>query len=456
MEIINTLDNDFRANFARILNRSNEDYSKLIPFVLEELEKIKKYGLSIILENIAKFDKWSPKNFQDLKVDFNKAEDAFKKLDSKLKDALKIAYDRIYTFQEAQKPKGFIKFDEYGNILGTQVYPMDRVGIYVPGGKAFYPSSVLMNAIPAIVAGVKNIICFNPVNENKENELILSALYLCNIQECYKVGGISAIGMGAYGLKGEFNGADSKNSMIEDILQASFLESNNLFEKVDLITGPGNIFVALAKKLVFGEVGIDMIAGPSEIGIIADSSADPKTLALDLLSQAEHDERASAILITDSQRVANETKREIEILLKTIKRKDIASVSIREKGVIVVVKDMEEAVFLMEKIAPEHLEIITLNPFDILPKIKNAGAIFLGKFTPEVIGDYIAGPNHTLPTGGSARFFSPLSTEHFYKKSSIISFSKDGVKALGGHCSTLASAEFLQAHCLSVLKRLED
>ena len=286
-----------------------------------------------------------------------------------------------------------------------------------------------MNVIPAIVAGVKEIVVTTPVIENRANQLLLAACYICGVKEVYKVGGASAIGAMAYGTES--------------------------IPKVDVITGPGNIFVATAKKMVYGEVNIDMIAGPSEIGILADETAKPNYMAIDLLSQAEHDEMASSIMITTSEKVATETKKEVYRFLEQLERKTIAKKSIEERGAIIIAKNIEEAIQLMNRIAPEHLEIVTENPFSLLPKIKNAGAIFLGENTPEPIGDYIAGPNHTLPTGGSAKFYSPLNVEVFMKKSSIISFSKEAILEMGEDCAILAETEMLTAHQKSVLERLK-
>jgi histidinol dehydrogenase len=287
-----------------------------------------------------------------------------------------------------------------------------------------------MNAIPAIVAGVEDIVVCTPTPDNEPNELLLAACHLCNIKKVYKIGGAGAIASMAYGTQ--------------------------TIPKVDVITGPGNIFVATAKKLVFGEVNIDMIAGPSEIGIIADNSADPKYLAIDLLSQAEHDEMASSILITDDKNLANKVSKEVDEYLKRLDRAEIARKSIDERGSIIITKDIDEALNLMNQIAPEHLEVVTKNPFELLPNIKHAGAIFLGENTPEPIGDYIAGPNHTLPTGGTAKFYSPLNVENFMKKSSIISFSKKAINEIGKECALLAKTEGLDAHQLSVEVRLDN
>jgi histidinol dehydrogenase len=285
-----------------------------------------------------------------------------------------------------------------------------------------------MNVIPAQVAGVENIVVCTPTPDNEVNELLLAACHLCGVSQVFKVGGASAIAAMAYGTQN--------------------------IPKVDVITGPGNIFVATAKKMVFGDVHIDMIAGPSEIGVLADESANPHHLAIDLLSQAEHDEMASSILITPSQKVADEVLVEIENWLQKLPREKIARKSIEERGAIIVTADMQEAIALMNEIAPEHLEVATQNPFELLPFIKHAGAIFLGHNTPEAIGDYVAGPNHTLPTGGTAKFYSPLSVENFMKKSSIISFSSAAINEIGEECAIIANTEGLTAHEQSVRVRL--
>jgi len=285
-----------------------------------------------------------------------------------------------------------------------------------------------MNVIPAQVAGVQNIVVTTPTPDNEINELLLAACHLCGVTQVYKVGGASAIAAMAYGTEN--------------------------IPKVDVITGPGNIFVATAKKMVFGDVNIDMIAGPSEIGVLADDSANANHLAIDLLSQAEHDEMASSILITPSQKLADEVKVEIENWLVKLPRQEIARKSIEERGAIIVTDTMQEAIDLMNDIAPEHLEVATNSPFELLPLIKHAGAIFLGHNTPEAIGDYVAGPNHTLPTGGTAKFYSPLGVENFMKKTSIISFSKQAINEIGEECALIANTEGLTAHEQSVRVRL--
>ena len=429
MKILYSDQAGFGEEFEKILKRSDMDMEKVTPIVLQIIEEIKAKGDEAVMEHIAKFDGWQPKSADDLAIDPKAMERAYQALDPKLKEALHLAYDRIEAYHKKQMPKSWIDFERNGTILGQKVTPVERAGLYIPGGKAAYPSSLLMNAIPALVAGVEEIVVTTPTPDNEPNELLLAACHLCGIEKVYKVGGASAIAALAYGTQ--------------------------TIPKVDVITGPGNIFVATAKKLVYGEVNIDMIAGPSEIGILADESADPTLVAIDLLSQAEHDEMASSILITPDENVAKKSAEEVERLLQSLERQRIARKSIEERGAVIVTKCMSEAVELMNRIAPEHLEVMTANPFELLPSIKNAGAIFLGAYTPEPIGDYIAGPNHTLPTGGTARFYSPLSVEHFLKKSSLISFSKQALRDIGEAAALLAHTEGLEAHAKSIEMRLD-
>lgn len=430
MKIINTKDANFKAEFDAILARANSDIKGVSSIVMNIIEEIVQEGNIALKRHIEKFDKWEVKSDNDLMICPDDMKKAYDNLDEKLRAALHTAYDRIKTYHEKQLPKSWLDFESNGTILGQKVTPVDRAGLYIPGGKAAYPSSLLMNAIPAIVAGVKEIVVCTPTPENEVNELLLAACHLCGIKKAYKVGGASAIAAMAYGTA--------------------------TIPKVDVITGPGNIFVATAKKLVFGEVNIDMIAGPSEIGILADETAKPHYLAIDLLSQAEHDEMASSIMITTCDEVATLTSNEVEEYLKNLSRETIARKSISERGAIIVASSMEEALELMNEIAPEHLEVMTKNPFELLPFIKHAGAIFLGENTPEPIGDYLAGPNHTLPTGSTAKFYSPLNVENFMKKSSIINFSKNAINELGEACALLADTEGLTAHAKAVRVRLEN
>ncbi|MCT7555655.1 histidinol dehydrogenase [Aliarcobacter butzleri] len=429
MKIINTKDANFKAEFESILARAKSDIKGVSSIVSNIIDEIVNEGNVALKRHIEKFDKWEVKRDEELLISQDDMEKAYLNIDEKLRLALHTAFNRIKAYHEKQLPKSWIDFESNGTILGQKVTPVDRAGLYIPGGKAAYPSSLLMNAIPALVAGVKEIVVCTPTPNNEVNELLLAACHLCKVSKVYKVGGASAIAAMAYGTQ--------------------------TISKVDVITGPGNIFVATAKKLVFGEVNIDMIAGPSEIGILADETAKPHYLAIDLLSQAEHDEMASSIMITTCDEVANLTSNEVEEYLKTLSRETIARKSIDERGAIIVASNMEEAIELMNEIAPEHLEVMTKNPFELLPFIKHAGAIFLGENTPEPIGDYIAGPNHTLPTGSTAKFYSPLNVENFMKKSSIINFSKNAINELGEACAILADTEGLTAHAKSVRVRLE-
>ena len=430
MKIINTKDKNFKEEFETILARAKSDIKGVSSIVMNIIDEIVVEGNTALKRHIQKFDKWEVKSDDDLMINPDDMKKAYENIDEKLRAALHTAYDRIKNYHEKQLPKSWLDFESNGTILGQKVSAVDRAGLYIPGGKAAYPSSLLMNAIPAIVAGVKEIVVCTPTPDNEVNELLLAACHLCGIKKAYKVGGASAIAAMAYGTQ--------------------------TIPKVDVITGPGNIFVATAKKLVFGEVNIDMIAGPSEIGILADEDAKPEYIAIDLLSQAEHDEMASSILITTCDKVAQLTSQKVEEYLKTLSREEIARKSIEERGSIIVASSMEEAIDLMNEIAPEHLEVMTKNAFELLPYIKHAGAIFLGENTPEPIGDYLAGPNHTLPTGSTAKFYSPLNVENFMKKSSIINFSKNAINELGEACALLADTEGLTAHAKAVRIRLEN
>lgn len=430
MKIFYSSDDTFEANFDELLQRGKMDIEGVTSIVSGLLKEIQTQGNAAVKAQIAKFDRWEPASDDALLVSTEDMAKAYDSIDTALRDALHLAYDRIESYHQKLMPKTWMDKEANGTILGQKVTAVDRAGLYIPGGKAAYPSSLLMNVIPAQVAGVKEIVVCTPTPDDEINELLLAACHLCKVTKVFKVGGASAIGAMAYGTE--------------------------TIPKVDVITGPGNIFVATAKKLVYGEVNIDMIAGPSEIGILADESAREDYIAIDLLSQAEHDEMASSILITTDGELANRVSDKVEEFLGTLSREEIARKSIEERGAIIVVQDMDEAIELMNEIAPEHLEVITKDPMGLLDKIKHAGAIFLGENTPEPIGDYVAGPNHTLPTGGTAKFYSPLSVEHFLKKSSIISMSKEGMQEIGGACAMIAHTEGLTAHEESVRIRLRD
>jgi histidinol dehydrogenase len=380
------------------------------------LDDVKENGDSSVLKFTKKFDDKNAGKITVTAAEINKIAD---KARPEIVKALERAAKRIRKFHEMQAESSW-SFSEDDSVLGQLIRPLKRVGVYVPGGKAAYPSTVLMNVIPAQVAGVKEIAVCVPFPGGEVNPCVMAAVRMLGIREVYKIGGAQAVAAMAFGTK----------SII----------------KVDKIVGPGNIYVATAKKMVFGIVDIDMIAGPSEILIIADSSADAAFVAADMLSQAEHDELASAVLITDSRQLAEKVSHEIDLQLTDLRRFKIASSSLENFGAIVVAGNIPEAVRLSNLIAPEHLEVITERPMDILPMIENAGAVFLGPWTPEALGDYAAGPNHTLPTGGTARFFSPLGVYDFYKRSSLLSFSRRGFLRLSKIVETIADAEGLEAH----------
>ncbi|MBA1420379.1 MAG: histidinol dehydrogenase [Epsilonproteobacteria bacterium] len=430
MKIFYSSDDTFEVNFNELLERGKMDIEGVTSIVSGLLKEIQTEGNTALKAQIAKFDRWEPKDDAELLVSTDDMAKAYENIDPKLRDALHLAYDRIEAYHQKLMPKTWMDREANGTILGQKVTAVDRAGLYIPGGKAAYPSSLLMNVIPAQVAGVEEIVVCTPAPDNELNELLLAACHLCKVTQVYRVGGASAIGAMAYGTE--------------------------TIPKVDVITGPGNIFVATAKKLVYGEVNIDMIAGPSEIGILADETAREDYLAIDLLSQAEHDEMASSILITTDEELANKVSDKVEEFLGTLSREEIARKSIEERGAIIVASDMDEAIALMNEIAPEHLEVVTKDPMALLDSIKHAGAIFLGENTPEPIGDYVAGPNHTLPTGGTAKFYSPLSVDNFLKKSSIISMSKQGMQEIGEQCAMIANTEGLTAHEESVRIRLRD
>jgi len=383
------------------------------------LNEVRKAGDKALIKYTKLFDRHS----LPLKIDTEEIKEKAKEVSKEVLDALKFAAQRIRKFHERQFESSW-QYKEGDITLGQIIRPLHRIGAYVPGGKASYPSTVLMNIIPAQVAGVTEIAVCVPTPQGEINPTVCAALELLDIKEVYRIGGAQAIGALAYGTE--------------------------TIKKVDKIVGPGNIYVATAKKLVFGEVDIDMIAGPSEIMIVADISANPAFIASDMLSQAEHDEMASSILVTTSEKLADEVKKEISKQLKTLPKAEIAKKSLKNFGAILLVKSLEEATEVVNEIAPEHLEIMTEHPDELLPMIKNAGAIFLGQWNTEPIGDYVAGPNHTLPTGGTARFFSPLGVYDFIKRSSIIKIGKNGFKKFAPYVEILATLEGLQAHANTV------
>ena len=406
-----------------LIKRSEMEVEQFEGSVKQILKDVKEKGDQAVIHYTKKFDgvELSPEEFE---VPFSQIEEAYEKLDEETRWALEVAYERVRKFHEAQVENSFF-IEEEGMILGQKVIPMEKAGLYVPGGKAAYPSTVIMNAVPAIVAGVKEIIICSP----NPNRYTLAAAYICGIEKVYRIGGAQAIGAMAYGTE--------------------------TIKKVDKIVGPGNIFVALAKKNVYGHVDIDSIAGPSEILVIADQNADPEWIAADLLSQAEHDELAAAILVTTSKELAEKVK---DILynrfLVNFSRESIARKSLENYGHAFVVDDLDTAAKVSNHIAPEHLEIMTENPFNLLNKIKHAGAIFLGKYSTEPLGDYVLGPNHVLPTGRAARFSSPLGVYDFIKRSSVIYVTEEGFNRVEKYARKIAEAEGLEAHKLGVEIRL--
>jgi histidinol dehydrogenase len=409
-------DREISEFLERLRVRGSGDNRPVELTVRRILDDIKRRGDGAVLEYTRRYDYPGARKLRLTPAEIARLA---KKTDPKIVNALEISARRIRKFHEMQTERSW-SFKEQGTILGQSIRALRRVGVYVPGGKAAYPSTVLMNVIPAQVAGVKEIAVCVPSSGGQVNPYVMSAIRMLDVKEVYRVGGAQAIGAMAYGTE--------------------------TIKKVDKIVGPGNIYVAFAKKLVFGTVDIDMIAGPSEILIIADDSANASFIAADLLGQAEHDELASSVLITDSMRLASKVTLEVERQMSLLKRKKIAGASINAYGAIIVTKNIMDAVALSNLIAPEHLELMTLNPLDVLPMVENAGAVFLGQWTPEALGDYSAGPNHTLPTGGSARFFSPLGVYDFYKRSSLIGFTKKGFMGLSEVVETIADIEGLEAH----------
>lgn len=430
MKIVN-LNEETKSNILNdLLKRSPNNYTQFEQTVADIVKKVQNNGDKAVFEYTKTFDKWDI-NENNIRVSKEEIEFAYTQVEDTLLSTLKEAAENIRIFHEKQVRESWITTKPDGSILGQKVTPIERVGCYAPGGKAFYPSSVLMNIIPAKVAGVEKIVLCTPGrNDGTVHPVTLVAADIAGVDEIYKIGGAQAIAAMAYGTKS--------------------------VPKVDKITGPGNIFVALAKKAVFGYVGIDSVAGPSEILVLADETANPRYVAADLLSQAEHDELASAILITTSNELAKKVSDEVDGFTKVLSRKEIIEKSLDNYGYILVAESMEDAVDAANEIASEHLEIMTANPYEVMTKIKNAGAIFIGEYSSEPLGDYFAGPNHILPTNGTARFFSPLNVDDFTKKTSIISYSKDALEKVHGKIEYFANQEQLTAHANSIAVRFES
>ena len=429
MRIIDLTDETKQDILSSLLKRSPNNYGEYEKIVADIIDNVRTNKNKAVFEYTKKFDGFDL-NGQNIRVTEEEIDEAIATMDEEFVRVMERSATNIREYHEKQKRNSWFDAKEDGTILGQKVTPLDKVGIYVPGGKAAYPSSVLMNAIPAKVAGVNKIVMTTPCNkEGKVNPGTLVAAKVAGVDEIYKVGGAQAVAALAFGTES--------------------------IPKVDKITGPGNIFVALAKKSVYGHVSIDSIAGPSEILVLADETANPRYVAADLLSQAEHDELASAILITTSKELAKKVSECVVDFVSQLDRKEIMEKSLENYGYILVAETMEDAIEAANEIASEHLEILTKNPFEVMTKIRNAGAIFLGEYSSEPLGDYFAGPNHILPTNGTAKFFSPLSVDDFVKKSSIICYSKEALEKVHKDIELFAKKEGLTAHANSIAVRFE-
>lgn len=428
IKIINGNNETKNEFICRLKQRMQKTNPKIEATVAEIIENVRRNGDKALREYTLKFDGSVPEKTEISKDEMRTYTE---KCDAGFIDALQRAAENIKDFHMRQKQQSWIKTRPDGIVMGQRIRGLNRVGIYVPGGTAAYPSSVLMNAVPAKIAGVGEIIMATPPGKDgKPNPDIMAAAYIAGVDRVFLVGGAQAVAALACGTE--------------------------TIPQVDKIVGPGNIFVATAKRQLFGVVGIDMIAGPSEILILADETANPKFLAADLLSQAEHDALASAILLTTSEKIAEQTVKEIYVQLERLSRKEIIRRSLDGYGAVIVCSSMDEAVMFANELSPEHVEVCAANPFEFIGKIDNAGSVFLGNYSPEPLGDYFAGPNHVLPTGGTARFFSPLSVDTFIKKSSFIYYTREALKAAGSDIVKLAEAEGLTAHANSIIVRDKD
>jgi histidinol dehydrogenase len=429
VKILRQIDKNFNENFQLLLKKRGTSDLSIESTVDKIIKNVKIKGDEEVLRLSNKFDKIKAKTFSDLIVDEKEIDKAYNSVEKSLIASLENAIKRVRLFHSKQKPSNLLYKDKEGVTLGSIWNPLESVGLYVPGGKAAYPSSFIMNVVPAQVAEVPRIVVTVPATNGYVNPLVLACCKILNIQEVYKIGGAQAVAALALGTES--------------------------LKKVDKIFGPGNAYVALAKKKFFGVVGIDMIAGPSEILVFADKNNNPKHIAIDLLSQAEHDELAQSILITDCDNFSNNVISEIDSLLKKLKRRNIAKKSWEKFGAVIIVEKIYDGIELINKLAPEHLEIALDNAKEYLKDIKNAGAIFLGKFTPEAIGDYIAGPNHVLPTDRTARFTSGLNLLDYFKRSSVVSCTEKSIKKIGLDAINIANEEGLQAHALSIECRIK-
>ncbi len=426
---LSTQDKSFDTDLKALLAFETAQDDSVDVVVAGILKEVKARGDAAVLEYTNKFDKTNASSLSELEVSQAELQAALNGLPANQRTALQAAADRVRTYHEKQVIQSWSYTEPDGTLLGQQVTPLDRVGLYVPGGKAAYPSSVLMNAIPAKVAGVGELIMVVPTPNGEKNALVLSAAAIAGVDRVFCIGGAQAVGALAYGTQ--------------------------TIPQVDKVTGPGNAYVAAAKRRVFGVVGIDMVAGPSEILVICDGKTDPDWIAMDLFSQAEHDELAQAILLSDDAAFLDKVAASMAKLVEIMPRKDIINTSITDRGALILTKSLDEAIEISNYIAPEHLELSVENPLEMSKKIKHAGAIFMGRDTCEALGDYCAGPNHVLPTSRTARFSSPLGVYDFQKRSSLIMVSADGAQKLGQIASTLAHGEGLQAHAKSAEYRLK-
>lgn len=431
MRLLNSQQASFEQELTELLAFETVNDPALLAMVDDIIAQVRQGGDEVVLKLTQQFDNHPAKTFAELEISQEKLKQAFDGLNPTIKQALELAAQRVTSFHERQRQESWTYQDALGNTLGQQVTPLDKVGIYVPGGLASYPSSVLMNALPAKVAGVGQIIMVVPAPHGELNPLVLAAAYLAGVDKVFTIGGAQAVAALAYG--------------------------TNTIPQVDKITGPGNKYVAAAKRAVFGQVGIDMIAGPSEVLVYAEGVANDKAdwLAMDLLSQAEHDTVAQAIFVTPSKPLLKKVAQEIEKALADLPKAEIAKAAIANRGALILVKDRAEGIEVINRIAPEHLELSVDDPEAMVKEIRHAGAIFMGRYTPEAIGDYCAGPNHVLPTSGTARFSSPLGVYDFQKKSSIIYCSEQGSQTLAKTADILAVEENLDAHARSARYRVK-
>ena len=427
---LNASDSDFEDRLATLLQREMIVAEEVTHTVSDILQEVRSRGDSAVVEYTKRFDGFAANSIDELSVSQEQMQHALQSISKEQREALTHAADRIRSYHEKQKQDSWTYTETDGSVYGQKISPLRRVGVYVPGGKANYPSSMLMLAIPAQVAGVKEIIATVPTAYSEAGKLVFAAAALAGVTKLYTIGGAQAVAALAYGTAS--------------------------IGKVDKIAGPGNIYVTVAKKLVFGEVGIDMIAGPSELTIICDGKSNPDWIAMDLFSQAEHDEQAQSILISDDAAFLDEVKSSIDRLLPDMSRRDIISESLRNRGIFILVGDLQEAANVSNIIAPEHLEISIDEPQALLDSIENAGAIFMGRYSAEALGDYCAGPSHVLPTSGSAKFFSALGVYDFQKRSSIINCSESGANTLARTASVIARDEHLEAHALSAEYRFKS